>query len=169
MTIGEVKTLLKNTLGAEGAMSNAVISSSVVDNWNNESSIGYDSSLHNVIRLDGYGLLPYGQYLFSNYYTNQLLVAGVHNGVWSELKALAFTTDNVSSATKLQTARSIWGQNFDGTGNVDGTLSTRNYSNENYTEGIRIHASNSNWCTIPTSGKDNIGNEGTSPNSSVIS
>lgn len=122
MTIGEVKTLLKNTLGAEGAMSNAVISSSVVNNWNNESSIGYDSSLHNVIRLDGYGAAPYGQYLFSHYYTNQLLVAGVHNGVWSELKALAFTTDNVASATKLQTARTIWGQSFDGTGDVSGDL-----------------------------------------------
>lgn len=30
---------------------------------------------------------------------------------------------NVASATKLQTARTIWGQSFDGTGNVDGTLS----------------------------------------------
>lgn len=29
---------------------------------------------------------------------------------------------NVASATKLATARSIWGQSFDGTGNVNGTL-----------------------------------------------
>ena len=29
---------------------------------------------------------------------------------------------NVASASKLATARSIWGQRFDGTGNVDGTL-----------------------------------------------
>ena len=29
---------------------------------------------------------------------------------------------NVASATKLQTPRTIWGQSFDGTGNVDGTL-----------------------------------------------
>lgn len=35
----------------------------------------------------------------------------------------AMTSDNVSSATKLQTARSIWGQSFDGTGNVSGWLS----------------------------------------------
>lgn len=33
-------------------------------------------------------------------------------------------TDNVAaSATKLQTPRTIWGQSFDGTGNVNGTLS----------------------------------------------
>lgn len=30
--------------------------------------------------------------------------------------------DNVASATKLQTARSIWGQSFDGTANVSGAL-----------------------------------------------
>lgn len=30
---------------------------------------------------------------------------------------------NVASATKLQTARNIWGQRFDGTGNVSGSLS----------------------------------------------
>ena len=35
----------------------------------------------------------------------------------------ALTTDNVASATKLQTARTLWGQSFDGTDNVAGTLS----------------------------------------------
>ena len=33
---------------------------------------------------------------------------------------------NVASATKLQTPRTIWGQGFDGTGNVDGTLTITN-------------------------------------------
>lgn len=40
-----------------------------------------------------------------------------HNGT------LALISDNVASATKLATARSIWGQSFDGTGNVSGSLS----------------------------------------------
>lgn len=35
-------------------------------------------------------------------------------------RTIAFTDSNVASATKLQTARTIWGQSFDGTGNVDG-------------------------------------------------
>ena len=35
---------------------------------------------------------------------------------------LALTSSNVASATKLQTARTIWGKSFDGTGNVDGAL-----------------------------------------------
>ena len=37
--------------------------------------------------------------------------------------SVALTSDNVASATKLATARSIWGQSFDGTGNVSGSLS----------------------------------------------
>lgn len=38
-------------------------------------------------------------------------------------RILAATADNVASATKLRTPRTIWGQSFDGTGNVNGTLS----------------------------------------------
>lgn len=38
-------------------------------------------------------------------------------------RILAATADNVASATRLQTARTIWGQSFDGTGNVSGSLS----------------------------------------------
>ena len=36
---------------------------------------------------------------------------------------VAFISDNVASATKLQTARTIWGQSFNGTGNVSGNIS----------------------------------------------
>lgn len=54
---------------------------------------------------------------------------------------------NVASATKLQTPRTIWGQSFDGTGNVDGTLRIRN-TTSNYSEGIRIQTSDGAWSTI---------------------
>lgn len=36
---------------------------------------------------------------------------------------IAYNDYNVASATKLATARTIWGQSFDGTGNVSGSLS----------------------------------------------
>ncbi len=36
---------------------------------------------------------------------------------------VALTSDNVASATRLLAARTIWGQSFDGTGNVSGSLS----------------------------------------------
>lgn len=38
--------------------------------------------------------------------------------IYGNWKRLAFTTDNVDSATKLQTPRTIWGQSFDGTGDI---------------------------------------------------
>lgn len=41
-------------------------------------------------------------------------------------KVIPVSNNNVASATKLQTARTIWGQSFDGTGNVDGTITITN-------------------------------------------
>ena len=35
---------------------------------------------------------------------------------------VAYKTDNVASATKLQTARSLWGQTFDGTADIGGDM-----------------------------------------------
>jgi len=46
-------------------------------------------------------------------------------------RILAATADNVASATKLATARTIWGQSFDGTGNVNGTIYINNSDSEN--------------------------------------
>ena len=42
---------------------------------------------------------------------------------YSSWKDLAFLDSNVASATKLQTARTIWGNSFDGTSNINGTIS----------------------------------------------
>lgn len=44
---------------------------------------------------------------------------------------VALTSDNVASATKLKTPRTIWGQSFDGTGNVNGTIYINNSDSEN--------------------------------------
>ena len=44
---------------------------------------------------------------------------------------LALTSDNVASATKLAAARTIWGQSFDGTGNVNGTIYINNNNSSN--------------------------------------
>lgn len=44
---------------------------------------------------------------------------------------VALTSDNVASATKLQTPRTIWGQSFNGTGNVNGTIYINNSDSEN--------------------------------------
>lgn len=71
-------------------------------------------------------------------------------------RILAATADNVASATKLQTPRTIWGQSFDGTGNVDGTLRIKD-TTSNYREGIRIQNPDNTWCTIALGGTSNEG------------
>lgn len=65
------------------------------------------------------------------YYSAQLNVVHDASRAWlrgvydsnsvSDWHELAFTDSNVASATKLQTARTIWGQSFDGTADVSGT------------------------------------------------
>lgn len=42
---------------------------------------------------------------------------------WGKWHEIAFTDGNIASATKLQTTRTIWGQNFNGTQNVKGDMS----------------------------------------------
>lgn len=63
--------------------------------------------------------------LYSDYNdTNYLYYRSYYvNTGWKAWRRFAFVDSNVASATKLQTARTIWGQSFDGTGDVSGTLS----------------------------------------------
>ena len=51
------------------------------------------------------------------------IVHGINTTTATEVGYLAYLHDNVASATKLQTPRTIWGQSFDGTADVSGTLS----------------------------------------------
>ena len=53
---------------------------------------------------------------------------------------------NVASATKLATARSIWGQSFDGTGNVNGTIYINNSNSSN--GAIRLNSDKSSNARI---------------------
>ena len=60
-------------------------------------------------------------------------------------RILAATADNVASATKLQTPRTIWGQSFDGTGNVSGFMKNvrgliyGDSLNEDWSDGNNTH------------------------------
>lgn len=49
---------------------------------------------------------------------------GGTNTSWGEWYRLARTIDNVASATKLQTARKIWGKSFNGTADIKGLISS---------------------------------------------
>ena len=103
----------------------------------------------------------YGNYwAFSNIRSGDDKSAGF--GVFFKNTEIArFTSDgnlscNVASATKLRTPRTIWGQSFDGTGNVDGTLRIKD-TTSNYREGIRIQNPDNTWCTIALGGTSNEG------------
>jgi hypothetical protein len=60
------------------------------------------------------------------------LVAWESNGsALRDINPANVTVGNAASATKLQTPRSIWGQSFDGTGNVNGTIYINNNDSSN--------------------------------------
>jgi hypothetical protein len=115
-------------------------------------SVNYASSAGNADTVDGYhvngsnvapyghipsigndGVMEVGKYIdFHNDnsgkydFSTRLQTTGNYGNsinLPSASGTLALTSDNVASATKLQTPRTIWGQSFDGTGNVSGSLS----------------------------------------------
>lgn len=121
---------------------------------------GYASSAGNADTLDGYhangsnvapyghiptiesdGVMEVGKYIdFHNdnsgkYDFSTRLQSSDNYGnsvnLPSNSGTLALTSDNVASATKLHTPRTIWGQSFDGTGNVNGTIYINNSDSEN--------------------------------------
>ena len=64
----------------------------------------------------------YESQLFLSVDTDCVQYRKATKGVWGDWKTLAFIDSNIESATKLQTARTIWGQSFNGTANVSGSL-----------------------------------------------
>lgn len=59
------------------------------------------------------------------------IMHGINTTTATQVGYLAYLHDNVASATKLQTARRIWGHSFDGTGDVNGTIYINNSDSEN--------------------------------------
>lgn len=114
--------------------------SDFVRSWWTDSP-GYNCSTHNIRPLISFtyrnsapfsgGFIDvstngYGFYLGTGYSSDQSLYyrrhGGPSDGGMGSWQQLARVTDNIASATKLQTPRSLWGQTFDGTGNVNGTI-----------------------------------------------
>nr|DAH75702.1 MAG TPA: hypothetical protein [Caudoviricetes sp.] len=123
-------------------------------------SVNYASSAGNADTVDGYhangsnaapyghiptiesdGVMEVGKYIdFHNDnsgkhdFSTRLLTTGNYGNsvnLPSDSGTLALISNNVASATKLQTPRTIWGQSFDGTGNVNGTIYINNGDSEN--------------------------------------
>lgn len=155
------------------------------------SSTNYPCTYGNVLRIKGSTATGSGELLLgwsgtSNavehiYYRNNRDSVST----WSDWRTVAFTTDNVASATKLQTARSIEGVSFDGTANLlrFGTCSTSaataaktvSISSFSLITGARVTVkfSNSNTAANPTlnvngTGAKSIRYNSTSPSSGAI-
>lgn len=79
----------------------------------------YQSGISVLTDYSGWQLTCYGNRITPNPYFRQR----DDKGVWGGWNRLAFITDNVASATKLATPRSIWGQGFDGQSDVSGNIS----------------------------------------------
>lgn len=86
-----------------------------------------DATNATVGRLGVYGITGVISYIhmgLNGYNGNNLRV--YDNKVTFGDSQLAYLTSNVASATKLATPRTIWGQSFDGTGDIDGKLTLNN-------------------------------------------
>lgn len=71
--------------------------------------------------------VDYGTYIVNAWDSGSTRLTMNKLGLWyvdssSTTHSVAFTDSNVASATKLATARTIWGQSFDGTGNITGDI-----------------------------------------------
>lgn len=70
--------------------------------------------------LNGRPMQIYGTYVANRWFARGSNTYSANTfTAWREF---AFTDSNVASATKLQTARTIWGQSFNGTQNVSGNM-----------------------------------------------
>lgn len=80
-------------------------------------------SWHSVIKLNhGNGDTYYNRTLAFDFFSHRIHTGRMNGGTFQGWKTLAFLDDNVASATKLQTARTLWGRSFDGTANVSGDM-----------------------------------------------
>lgn len=80
-------------------------------------------SWHSVIKLNhGNGDTYYNRTLAFDFFSHRIHTGRMNGGIFQGWKTLAFLDDNVASATKLQTARTLWGRSFDGTANVSGDM-----------------------------------------------
>ena len=88
-------------------------------NWESDGfPVNYTAGLSVMTNYVGWQLVSYGGHNENPYFRSLQ-----DNGTWKAWRQLAFLTDNVASATKLQTPRTIWGQSFDGEANVAGRMS----------------------------------------------
>lgn len=122
-TIGDLKDTLLTYFAEQGSGmgDNICVSQSLIDRWDDDTAQLVPSSSALLIKIGAYGSTSsYGQWIVGGYGDKHIHVIGRSNG-WTK-NTIAYITDNVASATKLQTVRYLWGNSFDGTATVNGTI-----------------------------------------------
>ena len=139
---GSLSAKILLSQGRVAAMTSGSVTAGMqmVEVYNN----GYPCSYGNALRIGGAASVGAGELVLgwsgSNggiehlYYHNK---RDMHSG-WSEWRTIAFTTDNVASATKLATARSLWGNSFDGGQDITGKIYAYNGISAPYGPGMWI-------------------------------
>lgn len=132
---GTTKSISNISVNYAGSAGNADTVDGYHVNGSNVAPYGHIPSIEND------GVMEVGKYIdFHNdnsgkhdFSTRLQTTGNYENSVYlpSHNGTLALISDNVASATKLATARSIWGQSFDGTGNVNGTIYINNSNSSN--------------------------------------
>ena len=141
-TIGEVDDIVAGYLPLKGGTLNGQLildhdygsNSNIIFKNNRLSSEQTSNSADNVIlindatnatvgRLGVYGITGVISYIHMglNAYNGNNLRIYADKLTFGDSQ-LAYLTSNVASATKLATARTIWGQSFDGTGDISGNV-----------------------------------------------
>lgn len=122
-TVATAKTNLLNTIKGAVFGNVAIVGADCIANWSNDTHTVAASSEYSVLNVTPqYDGVNYGQYLLFHLGAHNPKLVGRNNGAWTAMKTFAFLDDNVASATKLQTARTIYGVGFDGTANVNGAF-----------------------------------------------
>lgn len=89
-----------------------------------------------------------GMQLVGSYAGTGLYYRGVDDGAFSDWKRVAFTdsniTGNAATADKLKTKRKLWGQNFDGSADVNGNIKMGSSG-----AGLHYQAKSGDWSYFP--------------------
>lgn len=135
--------------------------------------LGKNGSSTDWIRTTVNGIIPYISGDSSHghcslgtpsWYFSQAYIQNIHGYLYGNISGSSTScSGNAATATKLQTPRTIWGQSFDGTGNISGSLEIFS-TGGNWTEGVRIHPSSNGWSSVVLCESTNSSSSGTSTN-----
>lgn len=124
---------------------------SIVEN-SSGGDIGNIGAIYTAVNF-GSQLSRLGRFIFCrNDNSNELYFQAPKSDLsdWGLKNRIAFVNSNVESATKLETPRTIWGQSFDGSKNVDGklfvTISTKANSNSDAAIGVKSTYAENSFC-----------------------